>query len=93
MPDLASMNCVPCRGGVPPLNHDEIAPLHAMLGGDWRVVDDHHIEKEFRFRDFKDALDFTNRVGAIAEEQGPPVGHKSSRSIRPTAATARTDRW
>lgn len=41
-----------------------------MLGGDWRVVDDHHIEKEFRFRDFKDALDFTNRVGAIAEEQG-----------------------
>lgn len=70
MPDLASMNCVPCRGGVPPLNHEEIAPLHAMLGGDWRVVDDHHIEKEFRFRDFKDALDFTNRVGAIAEEQG-----------------------
>lgn len=34
----------------------------------WRVVDGHHIEKEFRFDDFAQALAFTNKVGAIAEE-------------------------
>ncbi len=36
----------------------------------WKVIDDHHLEKEFPFRNFKEALDFTNRVGAIAEQEG-----------------------
>ncbi len=68
--DLATMDCVPCRGGVPPLSAEEIAPLQKRLGADWSVVNDHHLEKEFRFPDFKSALEFTNRVGAIAEGQG-----------------------
>lgn len=68
--DLASMRCVPCRGGVPALTHDEIAPYLADLGGDWRVVDDHHLEKGYRFPDFREALAFTNRVGELAEEVG-----------------------
>jgi 4a-hydroxytetrahydrobiopterin dehydratase len=70
MSDLASMECVPCRGGVPPLSAEEIAPLQKRLGSDWTVVNNHHLEKEFRFPDFKAALDFTNRVGEIAEAQG-----------------------
>ena len=51
--DLASMECVPCRGGVPPLDRAEIESYLADLGHEWRVVDDHHLEKEFRFADFK----------------------------------------
>jgi len=34
------------------------------------VVDEHHLEKEYRFKDFRTALDFTNRVGELAESQG-----------------------
>jgi len=68
--DLASMACVPCRGGVPPLTHDEIAPYLADLGGDWEVVEDHHLRATYRFADFREALAFTNRVGELAEEVG-----------------------
>ena len=68
--DLATMSCVPCRGGVPPLEGDVIQRVLARLGGDWTVVDDHHLHKEYEFKDFADALGFTTRIGAIAEEQG-----------------------
>lgn len=64
------MVCVPCRGGVPPLTREEIEPYLEDLGGDWRVVEDHHLEKEYRFRNFREALDFTNRVGELAEDVG-----------------------
>ena len=67
---LADRQCVPCRGGVPPLEGAERNRLLADLGGGWQVQDDHHLYKEFRFEDFQRALDFTNRVGAVAEEQG-----------------------
>ena len=67
---LANEKCVPCRGGVPALKGDELRAVAAELGGDWRVVEEHHLEKEFAFLDFKTALAFTNRVGAVAEEEG-----------------------
>jgi len=66
---LAEKTCVPCRGGVPPLNAEQIRPLASEVAN-WTVVNDHHIEREFKFPDFKAALAFTNKVGAIAEEQG-----------------------
>ena len=66
---LSEKTCIPCRGGVPPLTADEIKPL-AVQVKQWIVVNNHHVEKEFKFSDFKNALDFVNRVGAIAEEQG-----------------------
>jgi len=68
--ELAKKQCVPCRGGVPALQNDEIKSLLGQLGGDWEVVEDHHLEKEYEFRDFAAALAFTNAVGAVAEEQG-----------------------
>jgi len=66
---LSQKDCVPCRGGVPPLTAEEIKPLAAQVNN-WSVVNNHHIEKEFKFPDFKTALAFTNRVGEIAEAQG-----------------------
>lgn len=44
--------------------------LEKQLGRGWRVVNDHHLEKEFTFKDFLGALAFTNKVGELAEEQG-----------------------
>lgn len=67
--DLAAKSCVPCKGGVPSLNAAEIAPLLEQLD-DWTSVDEHHLEKEFGFSDFKEALSYVNRVGQMAEEQG-----------------------
>ena len=69
MVELADKVCVPCKGGVPPLRGAELEALRSELGGGWQVVDGHHLEKEYRFRDFVQALAFTNRVGEMAEEQ------------------------
>ncbi len=68
MSDLASRECIPCKGGVPPLAGDDLRELHEQLGNDWQVVDGHHLVKEFGFGNFREALDFTVRVGALAEE-------------------------
>ena len=68
--DLAAMECVPCRGGVPPLEADEVAPYLADLGNGWEVVNGHHLRKEFDFRNFREALDYTIRVGELAEQIG-----------------------
>jgi 4a-hydroxytetrahydrobiopterin dehydratase len=70
MTDLASKRCVPCRGGVPPLEGKELDRLRAELDNGWQVIDAHHLEKEYRFKNFREALDFTVRVGELAETQG-----------------------
>ncbi|HXU28953.1 MAG TPA: 4a-hydroxytetrahydrobiopterin dehydratase [Thermoanaerobaculia bacterium] len=73
MSDLANQKCVPCKGGVAPLDEAALAKMHARLGADgngWRVVAGHHLEKEYAFPDFVTALAFVNRVGAVAEEEG-----------------------
>jgi 4a-hydroxytetrahydrobiopterin dehydratase len=53
---------------VPPLEGEELDRLAGELGGGWRVVDGHHLDKEYRFPDFRQALEFTNRIGELAEE-------------------------
>jgi 4a-hydroxytetrahydrobiopterin dehydratase len=69
MTELADKQCVPCRGGVPPLKGKELQAMHAGVP-EWTVVDEHHLTREYKFPDFKQALDFVNKVGALAEEQG-----------------------
>jgi 4a-hydroxytetrahydrobiopterin dehydratase len=70
MSELAAKTCMPCKGGIPPLGSAEIAKLHEELGNDWKVIAEHHLQKEFKFPDFRTALAFTNQVGELAEEQG-----------------------
>ena len=65
---LADKTCVPCKGGVPPLKGRELESLKTEVP-DWEVVGEHHLHRVFAFPDFKKALDFVNRAGAIAEEQ------------------------
>jgi 4a-hydroxytetrahydrobiopterin dehydratase len=69
MSELASKQCVPCRGGVPPLQGSEISRLLDQLSG-WEVVNEHHLKKDYRFANFREALTFVNQVGELAEEQG-----------------------
>ena len=72
MSALAQKRCIPCKGGVAPLRGESLVELERQLGGPasgWRVVDEHHLEKDYRFPDFAVALGYVNRVGAMAEEQ------------------------
>jgi 4a-hydroxytetrahydrobiopterin dehydratase len=68
--ELAQKQCVPCRGGVPALKGEALTALLAQIAAGWRVIDEHHLEKEYAFREYRQALDFTLRVGELAEEQG-----------------------
>jgi 4a-hydroxytetrahydrobiopterin dehydratase len=69
MSELADRQCVPCRGGVPPLKGDEVQALLARLTG-WQAASEHHLLKTYRFQDFRETLGFVNRVGELAEKQG-----------------------
>ncbi len=70
MSELAQENCIPCRGGVPPLKGEELDALQEKLGNGWQIINEHHLEKEYIFADFRQALDFTVKVGKVAENQG-----------------------
>ena len=69
MTDLAKKTCIPCRGGVPPLKGTQLEDLQDKLKNDWKIIKEHHLEKEYSFKNFKEALDFTVRVGELAENQ------------------------
>jgi|SRR5580692_9497097 4a-hydroxytetrahydrobiopterin dehydratase len=69
MTELADKQCVPCRGGVPPLKGKDLENLQQSVP-QWNVINEHHITRTFTFPDFRQALDLVNRVGALAEEQG-----------------------
>ena len=68
MTELAGKTCVPCRGDVPPLKGEKLEELSRQVP-DWEVVDEHPLGRKFRFKNFREALDFVNRVGELAEEQ------------------------
>ncbi len=77
MSELAQRACVPCRGGVPPFDDEQIAPLLAQLGPGWHVVDRPDSKRgsvkvltcAYRFDNFADAMRAALRIGDMAEEQ------------------------
>ena len=68
--ELAKKHCVPCQGGIPAVKGSELVALLKSLGEGWKVVDEHHLEKEYVFKNFRKALEFTNKVGELAEAEG-----------------------
>lgn len=70
MATLEQKRCVPCRGEVEPLTDERIRAYAALLDRYWMVVDEHHLSREYRFLDFRQALDFVNEVGELAEAEG-----------------------
>ncbi|MBI2026551.1 MAG: 4a-hydroxytetrahydrobiopterin dehydratase [Deltaproteobacteria bacterium] len=67
--ELAQKKCIPCRGGVPPLKGESLSKIYQELQNQWQVINDHHLEKEFKFKDFKQARDFTVKMGQLAEQE------------------------
>lgn len=70
MGKLAEQKCEPCEKGGKALEGKELEGLAKELGSEWNVVNGHHLEKLFKFKNFVEALEFTNRIGAIAEKEG-----------------------
>jgi len=67
---LVNKTCTPCRGGIPPLTREQAELLHAQAP-DWQLPEaPHHIERSFRFRNFREALTFVQEVGELAEAEG-----------------------
>jgi 4a-hydroxytetrahydrobiopterin dehydratase len=87
--DLTQKNCKPCEGGTKPLIPDEYgAYLHNELSG-WHDVEGLKIEKNYKFKDFQEALDFVSKVGQIAEEEGhhPDIFLHNWNKVRLTLTT------
>ncbi len=92
MSELAKKDCVPCKGGVPPLAGDALRQLSNQLDEGWQVINGHHIEKLYSFKNFREALDFTNQVGELAEEQNHhPDLHLAWGKVRVTIWTHKID--
>ncbi|MGE5418681.1 MAG: 4a-hydroxytetrahydrobiopterin dehydratase [Chloroflexota bacterium] len=73
---LADKKCVPCEGNVQPLGENEISQFGEEISGDWRVIENKKLFREFSFVNYKHTMDFVNKVAAIAEEEGHhPVMH------------------
>ena len=70
MDDLTQKHCVPCEGGVDPFTPEEIEKYNSVLATPWDVVDHKKIKQEFKFKNFKEAMKFVNRVAEIAESEG-----------------------
>ena len=67
---LTKGHCVPCEGGTEPMEKAEVAKYLTLLKSSWAVIDDKIIEKKYTFKDFKEAMEFVNKIAMIAEEQG-----------------------
>jgi 4a-hydroxytetrahydrobiopterin dehydratase len=67
---LSAKKCIPCQGGVEPLKGQSLKDYTQQLAAGWSVIEEHHLEKQFKFKNFRQALDFTNKVGELAESEG-----------------------
>ena len=62
--------CIPCQGGIPPLNLEEINKLIVEIDSKWQVKNDKELRKEYVFNTYKEAINFVNNVAGLAEEEG-----------------------
>jgi len=66
---LSTRRCVPCEGGVPPLTPDQ-ARRYRQATPEWHIVGERLLERTLRFQTFAQALEFVNRIGRLAEDEG-----------------------
>ena len=73
MTDLADKKCIPCEGGIPSFDTNEIHKYLKKVDG-WDVKTDenktYYLIKEFKFKNFTESQNFVNKVGQIAETEG-----------------------
>jgi 4a-hydroxytetrahydrobiopterin dehydratase len=67
--ELAAKKCTPCEEATKALKGEALEKWRGKLPQGWKMIQEHHLEREYKFKNFREALDFTNRVGAVAERE------------------------
>ena len=67
---LITKKCIPCEGSAQPLQAQAIEEYRSELKLEWEVIDDKKISRLFKFKNFKEAMAFVNKVAQLAEEEG-----------------------
>jgi 4a-hydroxytetrahydrobiopterin dehydratase len=86
---LIGKKCGPCEGGTPPMKREQFTPYLGQIEG-WDIVqDDHALERDLKFKDFKAALAFVNKVGDLAESEGhhPDIAVHNWNRVKLTLST------
>ena len=68
--ELAQRQCVPCRGGVLPVKGEALEVLLQELQDGWKMINEHHLQKDYVFPSYQEVLRFTNLVANLAESKG-----------------------
>jgi 4a-hydroxytetrahydrobiopterin dehydratase len=68
--NLADQRCIPCRGGVPPMEENRAKELLRELDDGWQLNSEGHLERVYRVRNFVQAMALANKVADIAEDEG-----------------------
>lgn len=70
MMDLSQKKCVPCEGGTKPLAPDKISEYVKAVNPQWQVIENKSIKRKYKFKDFRQSLDFVVKVANLAESEG-----------------------
>ena len=90
--ELAQKQCVPCRGGIPPLKGDALQALLDQLEKSWEMIDEHHLQKDYAFDSYRESVRFTNLIADLAESEGHhPELLLSFRNVRVSIWTHKID--
>ena len=65
-----NIKCIPCQGGIPPLNNEEIEKFYPLINSSWIVEETIKLIRNFKFDDYLAAIKFTNLVADLAEDEG-----------------------
>ena len=84
--------CVPCQGGIPPLEKEEIEKFKHLVDSNWEVIEEKKIEREFQFSQYLQGIKFTNKIAELAEYEGHhPYVHINFKIIKVILFTHKID--
>jgi len=67
---LHEKKCIPCEKGASPLQGEALKSLYSHISPEWELVNEHHLYRSYKFKNFSEALSFTNKIGELAEAEG-----------------------
>ena len=67
---LNKKNCIPCQGGIPPLNSEEISKYLNDINENWINLINVKISRTFNFNNYLEALNFVNKIAYLSEDEG-----------------------
>ena len=75
--------CIPCQGGIPPLRGSEVQSFLGLINKDWSVIEEKKLVRDFQFDNYQLAIDFTNAVAELAENEGHhPYIHVNFKTVQ-----------